>query len=45
MWTLLHGFTGSRDELAVAGTQEGVFSRTARLGNGDSLSKRSICSR
>lgn len=28
---LLHGFTGSRDELAVAGTEEGVFSRTARL--------------
>lgn len=27
---LLHGFTGSRDELAVAGTDEGVFSRTAR---------------
>lgn len=28
---LFHGFTGSRDELAVAGTEEGVFSRTARL--------------
>lgn len=27
---LLHGFTGSRDELGVAGTNEGVFSRTAR---------------
>lgn len=27
---LLHGFTGTRDELAVAGTEEGVFSRTAR---------------
>jgi dienelactone hydrolase len=27
---MLHGFTGSRDELAVAGTDEGVFSRTAR---------------
>ncbi|SFK26018.1 alpha/beta hydrolase family protein [Celeribacter neptunius] len=28
---LLHGFTGSRDELPVAGTDEGVFSRAARL--------------
>jgi len=28
---LFHGFTGTRDELAVAGTEEGVFSRTARL--------------
>jgi len=28
---LLHGFTGSRDELPVTGTDEGVFSRTARL--------------
>lgn len=28
---LLHGFTGVRDELAVATTDEGVFSRTARL--------------
>jgi len=28
---LLHGFTGSRDELPVAHTQEGVFSRSARL--------------
>jgi dipeptidyl aminopeptidase/acylaminoacyl peptidase len=28
---LFHGFTGSRDELPVAGTDEGVFSRTARL--------------
>ncbi|MBN9348951.1 MAG: hypothetical protein J0I48_22580, partial [Devosia sp.] len=28
---LLHGFTGKRDELAVAGTEEGVYSRTARL--------------
>ncbi len=28
---LLHGFTGSRDELPVTGTEEGVFSRTARL--------------
>lgn len=27
---LLHGFTGSRDELPVANTDEGVFSRTAR---------------
>ncbi len=27
---LLHGFTGSRDELAVAGVDEGVFARTAR---------------
>lgn len=28
---LLHGFTGSRDELPIPGTEEGVFSRTARL--------------
>lgn len=28
---MLHGFTGSRNELAVTGTEEGVFSRTARL--------------
>lgn len=28
---LFHGFTGSRDELAVANTDDGVFSRTARL--------------
>ncbi|WP_421851709.1 alpha/beta hydrolase [Oricola sp.] len=28
---LLHGFTGSRDELPVKDTEEGVFSRTARL--------------
>lgn len=28
---MLHGFTGSRDELAIPGTDEGVFSRTARL--------------
>jgi alpha/beta superfamily hydrolase len=28
---LLHGFTGTRDELPVATTDEGVFSRTARL--------------
>lgn len=28
---LFHGFTGSRDELAVATTEDGVFSRTARL--------------
>lgn len=28
---MFHGFTGSRDELPVANTQEGVFSRTARL--------------
>jgi alpha/beta superfamily hydrolase len=28
---LFHGFTGSRDELPVEGTDEGVFSRTARL--------------
>lgn len=28
---LLHGFTGTRDELPIAGTDEGVFSRTARL--------------
>lgn len=28
---LFHGFTGVRDELPVANTDEGVFSRTARL--------------
>lgn len=28
---LLHGFTGSRDELPIEGTEEGVFARTARL--------------
>jgi hypothetical protein len=28
---LLHGFTGTRHEMPVAGTDEGVFSRTARL--------------
>ena len=28
---LFHGFTGSRDELPIPGTAEGVFSRTARL--------------
>lgn len=28
---LFHGFTGTRDELPVAGTKEGVLSRTARL--------------
>ncbi|WP_341211691.1 alpha/beta fold hydrolase [uncultured Limimaricola sp.] len=28
---LLHGFTGDRDELDIAGTGEGVFRRTARL--------------
>lgn len=28
---LLHGFTGTRDELPVNETDEGVFSRTARL--------------
>lgn len=28
---MLHGFTGSRDELGIEGTDEGVFSRTARL--------------
>ncbi len=28
---LFHGFSGSRDELPVATTDEGVFSRTARL--------------
>ena len=28
---LFHGFTGSRDELAIPGTEDGVFSRTARL--------------
>lgn len=28
---LFHGFTGTRDELAIATTDEGVFSRTARL--------------
>ncbi len=28
---MFHGFTGSRDELPVANTDEGVFSRTARM--------------
>jgi uncharacterized protein len=28
---LFHGFTGTRDELPIATTTEGVFSRTARL--------------
>lgn len=28
---LLHGFTGSRDELPVAGTEEGILARTARI--------------
>ncbi len=28
---MLHGFTGSRDELPIKDTDEGVFSRTARL--------------
>ncbi len=28
---LLHGFTGSRNELEIAGTNEGVLERTARL--------------
>ncbi|MCX5496896.1 alpha/beta fold hydrolase [Kaistia dalseonensis] len=28
---LLHGFTGKRDELAIEGTKEGVYSRTARI--------------
>jgi dienelactone hydrolase len=28
---LLHGFTGSRDELPIPNTDDGVFSRTARL--------------
>ncbi len=28
---LLHGFTGSRDELPIKDTDEGVFSRTARV--------------
>ena len=28
---LLHGFTGTRDELAIPGTDEGVFARSARL--------------
>lgn len=28
---LLHGFTGSRDELGIANTEEGVFSRSARI--------------
>ena len=28
---LLHGFTGSRDELPISGTDEGVFSRTAQV--------------
>ncbi|MBR9764777.1 MAG: alpha/beta hydrolase [Rhodobacteraceae bacterium] len=28
---LLHGFTGTRDEMAIPGAGEGVFARTARL--------------
>lgn len=28
---LFHGFTGARDELAIPNTDEGVFSRTARI--------------
>ncbi|MBZ9939082.1 alpha/beta fold hydrolase [Mesorhizobium sp. BR1-1-16] len=36
---LLHGFTGSRDELAIKGTNEGIFSRTARI-----LAERGIAS-
>lgn len=28
---MLHGFTGSRDELGIEGTDEGVYSRTARI--------------
>ncbi len=28
---LLHGFTGSRDELPIPNTKDGVFSRTARM--------------
>ncbi|WP_246748929.1 alpha/beta hydrolase family protein [Rhizobium setariae] len=28
---MFHGFSGSRDELAINGTKEGVFSRSARL--------------
>ena len=28
---LLHGFTGTRDEMAIAGTGEGIFTRVARL--------------
>jgi uncharacterized protein len=28
---LLHGFTGSRDELPIPNTNDGIFSRTARL--------------
>jgi dienelactone hydrolase len=28
---LLHGFTGSRDEMAIPSTDEGIFARTARL--------------
>lgn len=28
---LLHGFTGSRDELPIPNTKDGVFSRTARI--------------
>ncbi len=28
---LLHGFTGSRDEMQISGTQEGIFERTARV--------------
>lgn len=27
---MLHGFTGTRDELLIEGTEEGVFARTAR---------------
>ncbi len=36
---LLHGFTGSRDELPIKDTSEGVFSRTARI-----LSERGVAS-
>lgn len=28
---ILHGFTGTRDELPVVGTDDGMFSRTARM--------------
>lgn len=28
---LFHGFTGTRDELPIPGTEDGVFSRTARM--------------
>ncbi len=28
---LFHGFTGTRDELPIPGTEDGVFSRTARI--------------